>query len=195
MPRTFLLLLLLCCSLPAAARMYKWVDPRTGITQLSGKPPPWYRNGQSGPRVFVFQRGRVVDDTGIKVTAAERDRLRQEALLDASGNSAEARKQLRQARQLQASMEDKNQEGSAAAPEKPAAATKPPPPPTQPPPANGGKPADQKQQTEEAMRALINQWEKSRTDNAKNVVNGSGAAGGNTPTAPPPGGSTPPAPH
>jgi len=192
--RFIILVLLLAGSLPAAARMYKWVDPRTGITQLSGKPPPWYRNGQGGPRVFVFQRGRVVDDTGIKVTAAERDRLRQQALRDASGDTKEAGKQLQQSRQLQAAMEDKNQEESAMTPGKPVEAAKPPPP---PPAANGGKekPADQKQQTEKAMRALVNQWEKTRTENAKNVVDGSGAAAGNTPTAPPPDNSMPPSPN
>lgn len=191
MSRTFLVLLLLCCSLPAAARMYKWVDPQTGITQLSGKPPPWYRSGEDGPRVFVFERGKVVDDTGIKVTAAERDRLRQQALLEVSGNNQEARKQLLQARSLQAAMGSKDQEETAAPVEQPPAATNPPPP---PPPANAGKPADQKQSTEEAMRDLINEWEKTRTDNAKNVVDGS-AAGQDTASPPPPAGSAPPAPN
>jgi hypothetical protein len=60
--------------------MYQWVDPDNGTTQLSGKPPVWYRSGENGPRIFVFDKGRVIDDTAIEVSAAERNRLRQQAL-------------------------------------------------------------------------------------------------------------------
>ena len=62
------------------ARMYQWVEPDTGTTQLSGKPPVWYRSGHAGPRVLVFDNGRLIDDTAIKVQAEVRNRLRQEAL-------------------------------------------------------------------------------------------------------------------
>ena len=64
-------------SLPTEARMYQWVDSETGTTQLSGKPPAWYRSGQTGPRIFVFERGQLVDDTGIKVSEEQRGLLRQ----------------------------------------------------------------------------------------------------------------------
>jgi len=26
------------------AQMYQWTDPESGTTQLSGKPPAWYRS-------------------------------------------------------------------------------------------------------------------------------------------------------
>lgn len=65
---------------PAAlARMYQWVDPGTGTVQLSGAPPAWYRGKQAGPRVFVFENGRLVDDTGTRVADDEAQALRAEA--------------------------------------------------------------------------------------------------------------------
>lgn len=50
-------------SAPASARMYQWIDSATGTVQLSGSAPAWYRNARPGPRVFVFENGRLVDDT------------------------------------------------------------------------------------------------------------------------------------
>jgi len=62
---------------PAFARMYQWVDPGTGTVQLSGTPPPWYRGGpEAGPRVFVFEQGRLVDDTSRSVAAEQAQALR-----------------------------------------------------------------------------------------------------------------------
>ena len=87
MLRSTVIILCLCCSTPVAARMYQWVDPQTGTTQLSGKPPPWYRSGDRGPRVYVFDNGKVIDDTGIRVSDSERERLRNEALLSAESPS------------------------------------------------------------------------------------------------------------
>jgi len=46
-----------------AAPMYQWTDPQTGSVQLAGHPPPWFRTGAPGPRVRVFEHGKVVDDT------------------------------------------------------------------------------------------------------------------------------------
>src|SRR5690554_7481361 len=46
------------------SRMYQWIDPDTQTTQLSGKPPTWYRSAEGGPRVLVFEKGLMVDDTG-----------------------------------------------------------------------------------------------------------------------------------
>jgi hypothetical protein len=85
---TFMLrwLALVICMLqimPAMARMYQWNDPVTGTTQLSGSPPAWYRSGEDGPRVYVFERGRVIDDTGIPVTEDRRVYLRSQAILKA----------------------------------------------------------------------------------------------------------------
>jgi len=78
------LLLLVACS--ASARMYQWVDPRSGTVQLSGSPPAWYRGTQTGPRVFVFENGRLVDDTARAVEPAQAATLR----ADAFGSTAPA---------------------------------------------------------------------------------------------------------
>ena len=78
--RTALLFsLLLSVAAECEARMYHWVNPRTGTTQLSGAPPSWYRSGREAPRVFVFEQGRLVDDTAVPVTARRRRELRDAA--------------------------------------------------------------------------------------------------------------------
>ena len=64
---------------PAAARMYQWQNAATGTTQLSGTPPAWYRSSARGPRVYVFENNQLVDDTGIVVSAEQRDALRAQA--------------------------------------------------------------------------------------------------------------------
>jgi len=78
--------LLLLVTTSASARMYQWVDPRSGTAQLSGSPPAWYRGTQAGPRVFVFENGRLVDDTARAVEPAQAAALRDEAF----GNTAPA---------------------------------------------------------------------------------------------------------
>ncbi len=79
--RRILLAICVCCLsvAPAAARMYQWQNPSTGTTQLSGAPPAWYRTTESGPRVYVFENNQLIDDTGIVVSAAQREALRAEA--------------------------------------------------------------------------------------------------------------------
>ncbi|MGH8479543.1 MAG: hypothetical protein ACREXK_08220 [Gammaproteobacteria bacterium] len=66
-------------SVPVSARMYQWVNPGTGTTQWSGRPPAWYRGSQRGPRVLVFDDGRLIDDTARRVPDAEREVLRTQA--------------------------------------------------------------------------------------------------------------------
>ena len=80
--RRILLAICVCCLsvAPAAARMYQWQNPATGTTQLSGTPPTWYRSSEGGPRVYVFENNQLIDDTGIAVSAAQREALRAEAL-------------------------------------------------------------------------------------------------------------------
>jgi len=73
---TCLCVALLAVALPAQARMYQWVSPNSGRTQISGKPPAWYRNGESGPRVLVFENGRLVDDTAKPLSEAESAAMR-----------------------------------------------------------------------------------------------------------------------
>ena len=61
---------------PVLARMYQWVDAQTGTVQLSGAPPAWYRSSAPGPRVFVFEDGRLIDDTSRRLPAEETALLR-----------------------------------------------------------------------------------------------------------------------
>lgn len=88
--KIYLIIFTLCIALfnhSAIARMYQWVDPQTGATQLSGKPPSWYRGSQEGPRIIVFEKGKVIDDTAIKLVDDERLRLRNDAFSLATQSS------------------------------------------------------------------------------------------------------------
>ena len=69
--------------------MYQWQHATTGTIQLSGTPPPWYRSEVPGPRVFVFENGQLVDDTGIAITADHRRVLRQRAFSETDGAATE----------------------------------------------------------------------------------------------------------
>jgi len=77
--RLCLIMLALTFACPVHARLYQWVDPYTGTTQLSGTAPAWYRGPNPGPRVLVFEHGELVDDTAIELVPAERERLRDAA--------------------------------------------------------------------------------------------------------------------
>lgn len=101
MMRTFLALLLILAALPTPARMYQWTDPGNGKTHLSGTPPAWYRSSDDdGPRVFVLDKGQLIDDTGVEVTDEDRRRLRQEAVIAAAENQDAARLQAEEAAML-----------------------------------------------------------------------------------------------
>ncbi len=63
-----LILLLLLLSTAAGARMYQWQDPHSKSMQFSGVPPAWYRGLQSGPRVRVYDGGKLIDDTTIPLS-------------------------------------------------------------------------------------------------------------------------------
>ena len=65
-----------------ATRLYQWRDPTTGTLQLAGRAPAWYRSEQPGPRVRVYQAGRLVDDTARTVAPAARSALRVAAFGD-----------------------------------------------------------------------------------------------------------------
>jgi len=79
--RIVLILLFSITTFVAEARMYQWTEPGVETTQLSGKPPPWYRSTEGGPRVFVFDKGRLIDDTAVEVSDEIRQRMRQEAFV------------------------------------------------------------------------------------------------------------------
>lgn len=74
-----LFLLLLLVSTSAAARMYEWQDPHTKSIQFSGVPPAWYRSPGAGPRVRVYDGGRLVDDTYILLSPEDNRSMREAA--------------------------------------------------------------------------------------------------------------------
>jgi hypothetical protein len=87
---TALVVLAAFAARPAEARMYQWVNTQTGRTQMSGKPPSWYRSDQPGPRIFVFDNGRLVDDTSRTVSFEERANLRATAFAISASEEAAA---------------------------------------------------------------------------------------------------------
>lgn len=82
----------------ADARMYQWVNPSTGHAQMSGTPPSWYRSGQKGPRVLVWENGMLVDDTSLRVSEERTATLRQHAF-----DEAKRRKELAALQRLEES--------------------------------------------------------------------------------------------
>lgn len=103
-----LLAIVLLFSEGVYARMYQWTEADTGSTQLSGKPPMWYRSASSGPRVFVFDNGRLIDDTGIEVDDEVRQQLRQRAFVLVEEDQQKAKDKLTKSLELkQKFVEDK----------------------------------------------------------------------------------------
>ena len=59
--RTLLFLAVLCCVPPAAAQLYRWIDPQSGSVKLSSYPPPWYGDPaleRRAPKVEVIPAGK-----------------------------------------------------------------------------------------------------------------------------------------
>ncbi len=82
------------------ARMYQWTEPGVETTQLSGKPPAWYRSAAGGPRIFVFDNGRLIDDTAVEVSAEVRQRMRQQAFVLAEEDRQKAQEKMTKAQEL-----------------------------------------------------------------------------------------------
>jgi len=163
MKKLLLLVLLLQFSTLAYARMYQWVDPDTGTTQLSGKPPPWYRSTATGPRVFVFENGRLIDDTGFSVSAEENERLRNIALLKAAQDVQAAMAKLQQASQQKAIMELQGRANEQVEMTMPVPSRQEPVAVQSPQEVNAGP-------TAEELRALIDQYEQLRTQDARQLI-------------------------
>lgn len=172
--RSTLILLLLLLALPAQARMYQWDSPDTGRTHLSGKPPAWYRTDTEGPRVFVFDGGQLVDDTGVAVSDERQQALRRKAILEAAENERQARERAEQA----AALEQSKPQGDTPRGEPPALAI-PETTESQPPlPAStDGESFEESDKTDELtpeqvaeMRALVSEWEsRNRAANQRRV--------------------------
>lgn len=76
---SLLFVLLLLAATSASARMYQWHDPDSKSVQFSGVPPAWYRSTEGGPRVRVYDGGKLVDDTYIRLTAQDNRSMRDSA--------------------------------------------------------------------------------------------------------------------
>ena len=146
--------------------MYQWQDPDTGTTQFSGKPPAWYRTGENGPRIIVFEKGTIIDDTSIDISDEQRQALRQEALLKAEESSEKAMDMAREAEEMKARINVATSEKSSVVEEQP-------PEINEAPEAQDVTGLQQGQEivTEEQMRALISEWEKKTTEQAKQRAN------------------------
>ena len=145
--------------------MYQWNDPDTGTTQLSGKPPAWYRSNEDGPRVIVFDKGRIVDDTNIRVSDDERESLRMEALIKVEEDRDIARQKILESEQIKSKL-DKTTEGQEHVMEN--VVTEPTASGTEPAVVDSDEqPLPEGDLTEERMRRLLSEWEKQLTEKAK----------------------------
>ena len=152
-------------SISAQARMYQWNDPDSGTTQLSGKPPAWYRSNKDGPRVIVFDKGRIVDDTNIRVSDDDRESLRLEALIKVEEDREMARQKMLESEKIKSKL-DMEAKGEDIVNESGVTET----------PANESEsavagseeqPLPEGDLTEDRMRKLLSDWEKQLTERAK----------------------------
>lgn len=167
--RLSILIVLAFTILSAHARMYQWIDPASKITQLSGKPPVWYRSKKGGPRIIVFENNRIVDDTNIRVSDVEQERLRRQAFLETETNREAAKEKLLQAKRLEAISErmggGKDQtKATPLTPTVQANNTEPQSSTTSPPAAVTDAAVVNR------MRLLIQQWEAKNAASAKAVI-------------------------
>jgi len=93
-----------------AGRMYQWVDPDTGTPYLSGSPPAWYRSQEGGPRVQVYDDGKLVDDTEWRADKAREAALRKQALAAEQARQEAEKERLLAARRQQVAGQDQEQE-------------------------------------------------------------------------------------
>ncbi|MGH8654943.1 MAG: hypothetical protein ACREYE_23505 [Gammaproteobacteria bacterium] len=152
--RVGLLLILVLLAPLSQARMYQWVNPVSGSTQLSGKPPSWYRRVGDGPRVIVFEKGKIVDDSATWVPEWQRDRLRAEAfglspeVPDEAGGLKELAQKLKEiadSEQFLGSLVEQAEEQEQ-------------------------KKEEPAQSTVEQLKAVIAAWDKLKIEQAKTVV-------------------------
>jgi hypothetical protein len=167
----FILAAVVIVPLPASARMYQWVDLGTGTTQWSGRPPAWYRGSQRGPRVLVFDGGRLIDDTARRVPDAERDVLRTQAFAPEP--------------EAPTPTVDATAEGVDAVPPSSIEAAGPKAAPVEGPRAGAEVPLPGVDQaTIERLKAIIGEWDRRQTEEAKRFLEGQAVG---APGAPPAG--------
>ena len=160
------------------ARMYQWQDPDTGTTYFSGTPPSWYRTDEPGPRVVVFEKGRIIDDTSIRLSGEASDELRLRAIARAEEDREIARQKAMAAEELKAMMESSESEDLMTL-DMPVETTETVPEPDAIAQEDvilsnmEGSPGLEGLTTEQ-MRALILQWELEKTEQAKREIYNNG---------------------
>lgn len=187
--RVILLISFVFCTALVEARMYQWVNPSTGTSQLSGNPPAWYRSEAGGPRVLVFENNKLVDDTSVDVTEDQRLELQQRAfdrpMTEAEKNRQQAEAVATLEQQIKAIVESPEMavylESPAVQEELTQAITEPAQlAPTQAPNATSQAEADPARPNETSdervsrLKALISAWEASQTASAKSIVESAG---------------------
>ena len=151
--------------LPVAdARMYQWEQPQSGRIQLSGHAPAWYRSAHAGPRVLVFDNGKLIDDTSVNVGEVQRQWLREQALgtaaIDetATSESPDQESSLQQALTEAAKAGVDIEELASAAKQEAAQESAS---------VDGGL-----EEKVNELKALLSRWDAARTTNARAVMNG-----------------------
>lgn len=159
---------------PVHARMYQWVDPDSGTTQLSGKPPSWYRTGKVGPRIFVFENGKIVDDTAVVLSEDHRILMRKRAFIEADKELEKARERFMEssrqraeeaAKRKSTAREDEEEIADrieSAQDEVDTAMTDPA--------ADVDEERPQPKMTVEDMRELIEEWERQQEEQAREII-------------------------
>ncbi len=158
--------------------MYQWTNPDTGTTQLSGTPPAWYRGTEPGPRVYVFERGQLLDDTAHAVSEEQRLSLRRQAFMEADRDKR-TRAQAERTARLRATVEQML--GKKPSPEEleeilqgtPAA---PLPGGSEMPPGEEsgtvakGSAGEIHEPTTEELKALVENWDRAQTEKARRLL-------------------------
>ena len=174
--RHYCLMILLFFSQAVQAEMYQWDDAETGTTQLSGKPPAWYRSVEGGPRIFVFNHGKIEDDTGIDVSDQQRIALRTNAFIRAEEDRLAAKEKAMEAAKLKAMIDRKaetssgqNSEDSELLDESQEIVAIEGPDEIE----TGEEAMDEDKEEEDSikkMKALIAEWENKRTEDARALL-------------------------
>ena len=157
--------------------MYQWQDPVTGTTHFSGNPPAWYRSNESGPRVLVFEKGRIIDDTNIRLSEESSNELRLQAIARAEEDREIARQKAMAAEEMKTRMKSSETE-DLMQPESPAdqgaTGSETDEIVLQEPGAETGTSQGVDGLTSDEMRALILQWELEKTQQAKREISNNG---------------------
>lgn len=160
----------------AHARMYQWTEPETSSTQLSGKPPVWYRSESGGPRVFVFENGHLIDDTAVEVSEDVREQMRQQAFVLVEEDRQKASDKITKSQELKQKFvkekSDKDIESNQDEMEQAPIIIEPV---LEEPSRDENLDDDQNkksdvEKTSEDLRKMIEVWEKTQTENAKKVL-------------------------